>query len=72
MDIEGAEILALEGMVETIERSPGLTIFTELYPKAIRRLGRSPIEFLERIRGLGFSIFVIDEDRKRYRRSKKL
>lgn len=64
MDIEGAEILALEGMAETIERSPRLTIFTELYPKAIRRLGRSPLEFLEKMRDFGFSISVIDEDRK--------
>ena len=64
MDIEGAEILALEGMAETIERSPKLAIFTELYPKAIRRLGRSPVEFLEKIRSLGFSVSVIDEDRK--------
>ncbi len=65
MDIEGAEILALEGMIETIERSPGLIIFTEFYPKAIRRLGKSPIEFLKKMQGLGFSIFAIDEDRKR-------
>mgnify|MGYP001562904716 CR=1 FL=1 len=64
MDIEGAEILALEGMTETIERSPELVIFTELYPKAIRRLGKSPIELLEKMRDLGFSISVIDEDRK--------
>lgn len=64
MDIEGAEILALEGMAETIKRSPGLAIFTELYPKAIRRLGRSPVEFLEKMRDFGFSISVIDEDRK--------
>ena len=64
MDIEGAEILALEGMRETIERSPKLTIFTELYPKAIKRLGRSPVEFLEKIRDFGFSVHAIDEDRK--------
>lgn len=64
MDIEGAEILALEGMTETINRSRELIIFTEFYPKAIKRLGRSPIEFLEKMRDFGFSISVIDEDRK--------
>ena len=64
MDIEGAEILALEGMTETIERSPGLIIFTEFYPKAIKRLGKSPIKFLERFRELNFSIFIISEDKK--------
>ena len=64
MDIEGAEMLALEGMMETIERSPGLIIFTEFYPKAFKRLGKSPIKFLERLRGLNFSISVINEDKK--------
>lgn len=65
MDIEGAEILALEGMIETIERSPGLIIFTELYPKAIKRLDKSPIDFLKRLKELNFSISIIDEDKKR-------
>jgi|GEM_PF-3775045 len=64
IDIEGVDILALEGMKETIERSPQLTIFTELYPQAITRLGRKPIELLQIFSDQGFSVSIIDENTK--------
>jgi len=62
MDIEGAEVLALDGMKETINRSDDLIIFTEFYPKAIKRLGHAPVVFLNKLKDLGFSIFVIYEE----------
>jgi len=65
MDIEGAEILAIDGMRETIKNSPNLIIFSEFYPKAIIRLGGSPIGYLEKLRDLGFSIFLINEKTKK-------
>lgn len=65
IDIEGAEVLALEGMVETIVRNPRLIIFTEFYPKAISRFGRSPISFLETLQNLGFALSIIDGNKKR-------
>jgi FkbM family methyltransferase len=64
IDIEGAEILALEGMKETINRSPNLIMFTELYPKAMRRLNRNPVEYLERLQRFGFTLFLIDENKQ--------
>ncbi len=64
MDIEGAELLALEGMKKTITRSPNLIIFTEFYPKGIARFGRSPREFLDTLNQYNFSLSIIDEDRK--------
>ena len=63
MDIEGAEVLALEGMRETISRNPHLIIFSEFYPKAISRFGRSPKSFLETFQNLGFTLFIIDENK---------
>lgn len=66
MDIEGAEPVALEGMMETIARNQKLTMIFEFHPNAIKRLGYSPSEFLERMRKLGFLISVIDEDRKNH------
>ncbi len=63
MDIEGAEPLALEGMGKTIARNPALIIIFEFHPNAIKRLGYSPLKFLERFKELGFSMSVIDEDR---------
>ncbi len=62
IDIEGAEPIVLEGMKETIARSPNIIILFELYPNAIKRLGLSPLKFLEKFRELGFYISVIDED----------
>ena len=62
IDIEGAEPIALEGMRETIRINPNLTMLFEFYPNAIKRLGYSPLGFLERVKEFGFSISVIDED----------
>lgn len=64
MDIEGAEIIALEGMKQVIARSPHLTIFTEFFPNAIRRFGRNPIDMLTTLKQAGFTISIIDEDTK--------
>ncbi len=62
MDIEGAEPIALEGMKETIARSPKLAMLFEYHPNAIERIGLSPLAFLKRIEELGFALSVIDED----------
>lgn len=64
MDIEGAEPLALEGMKETLARNRDIIIFTEFYPKAMRRLGKEPLSFLQTLHALGFSIWDIDENSK--------
>ncbi len=64
MDIEGAEPIALEGMTETIARSQKLTMIFEFHPNAIKRLGYLPLKFLEKIKELGFSLSVMDEDRR--------
>ena len=64
MDIEGAEPLALEGMRETVQGNPALVILFEFHPKAIQRLGRSPLKFLARFKELGFSLSAIDENRR--------
>ena len=64
IDIEGAEPLALLGMTGTLTANPDLIIFTEFYPRAIRRLGNEPIDFLNKLHDLGFSIRIIDEDKK--------
>lgn len=62
IDIEGAEILAIEGMKNTIAKSHNLILFTEFYPKAMRRLGKRPVEYLKRLHSLGFSLYVINEN----------
>ncbi len=61
IDIEGAEPIALSGMEKTISRSPKMVIITEVYPKVMERLGKSPAAYLKRLKNLGFSLSVIDE-----------
>lgn len=62
MDIEGDEPFALEGMKETISRSPSLVLFTEFSPEFLRQLGVEPQDFLAELEGLGFEVQLIDED----------
>ena len=63
MDIEGAEPIAFAGMKETLARNPRVTILCEFYPNSIKRLGYSPVGFLQEIASLGFKLAAIDEDR---------
>ena len=64
MDIEGFEIMALAGMKLTLAANRNLTMFLELYPQAIERLGKAPLEYLEALNDLGFKLSLIDEDRR--------
>jgi FkbM family methyltransferase len=64
IDIEGAEIMAIKGMGETIRNNPNIIIFTEFYPKAIRRFGQDPSDFLKSFISFDLSIWVIDEGQK--------
>ena len=65
MDVEGAEMLALEGMSEILKSNDNLTIFTEFSPVMIRRAGSSPEEFLKQFVGYGFELFHINESEER-------
>ena len=51
-------------MEETIKRSPKVIMFIEFYPQSIERLERNPVEFLDNLTRLGFSLSVIDEDKR--------
>jgi FkbM family methyltransferase len=65
MDLQGAEMLALEGMDELLSRSPAVRIFTELWPDGLRQAGRSVDAYLARLTRLGFRLSVIDESARR-------
>lgn len=62
MDIEGAEPFALQGMEHTIAKNGGLVLFAELAPVLLLQAGRTPDEYLEQLRGLGFEMQLIDDD----------
>ncbi len=61
MDIEGAEVGALEGMGGIIQGNPRLKLFMEFFPEAMREMGDSPEAFIRTLRDYGFSAMVIDE-----------
>jgi FkbM family methyltransferase len=66
IDVEGAEPRALAGMRQTLERAaPGLRLFIECNPDALRRAGSSPQALLDQLTGLGFRVQVIDEEAAR-------
>jgi FkbM family methyltransferase len=61
MDIEGAELAALEGMTKLIERNR-VCLILEFVPQILRNAGVNPSELLEKLSGLGFTIQLITKD----------
>jgi FkbM family methyltransferase len=60
MDIQGAEMLALPGMIDTLS-NPNVVLFCEFWPYTLRRAGSDPVKFLESLKELGFELFEIIE-----------
>ncbi len=65
MDIQGAEALAISGMEESIKRIGKTTLITEFWPDSVRKIGKSPEEFLEKLISLGFDLYNINGKKKR-------
>ncbi|MFX0197389.1 MAG: FkbM family methyltransferase [Candidatus Hodarchaeota archaeon] len=64
MDVEGAELQTLQGMVRTIEKSAGMTMFVEFNPVVLNESGSPPGELISEIRKLGFDCIIrLDEQR---------
>jgi FkbM family methyltransferase len=61
VDAEGAELGILEGMQGILSRHPELTLFTEIYPRAMEAFGSSPAEYLVQLDAMGFAIVPFDE-----------
>lgn len=66
IDVEGAEMAVLKGMKRIIDNNPGLNIFAEFNPSALRRVGFSPVEYLQMLANLGFEIRVINEQKQSF------
>jgi len=57
MDIEGHEVYALDGMVETLERGGPLIFFIEIHPKLIKQNRDYTYEsFLRKLKAYGFKL----------------
>jgi hypothetical protein len=64
MDIEGAEGLALKGMTEILKKNKDIKILTEFHTNELKKFGTKPVQFLNDLHDLGFSIYNINEKKK--------
>ena len=62
MDIQGAEMLALNGMTKILKENPKITILTEFWPYGIEKSGYPPKEFFNKLENLGFEIMQIKDE----------
>lgn len=65
MDIEGAELVALQGMTRTLAYNPDIILFIELQPTNLKRAGASPLDLITFLEEQNFEVFLIDEERGR-------
>lgn len=61
IDVEGSEAAVVEGAAETIRAAGDVLIAFEAHPAVARRLGRDPVEVMERLRAIR-SDFTFDVD----------
>lgn len=64
MDIEGAEMRALEGMNNVILQNPNLKIMTEFCPSYLERCGSSVASYFNKLKSHSFKVYVMDERRR--------
>jgi len=64
MDIQGAEILALNGMRDIIKRSESLKMLIEFWPYALQNSGYQPQKLIEILRDYGFKLFILENRNK--------
>lgn len=50
---------ALEGMKEIIKKNQDLKIFTEFWPRAIKKSGYPPEEFISKLLASGFQVYLM-------------
>lgn len=65
MDVQGAEMLALQGMQRVLDENRDLALVMEFWPRAIRRSGCEPLEFAEFVRIHQFATYRIHERTRR-------
>ena len=56
MDIQGAEMLALEGMQRTLREDPPRYIFLEFWPYGIRNFQKNPEDLWKVLHGAGYTL----------------
>jgi len=65
MDIQGAEMGAIEGMRLLLHKNKELKLFTEFWPSGLKQFGVEPEEYLRLLIELNFTLYDINEQEKR-------
>jgi FkbM family methyltransferase len=63
MDVQGAELAALEGARGILASSPGCTIMMEFWPAGLERCGGSPSRLFALLEDLGFGVRELSKGR---------
>ena len=63
IDVQGAEELAIQGALGTLKSNPRIRVFMEFWPWGIANAGGNPRTLLATLRGLGFQIYEIEDDK---------
>lgn len=59
MDIQGFEMSALKGMLQTLKNNRGVKAISELWPYGLQKAGSSAIEMVELLNSEGFNIYLL-------------
>lgn len=70
IDVEGHEIKVLNGLKETLKKNKNIILLVEFNPQCLENGGFKPDDLLEKIEKLGFEIFLVDENNRKYYRLK--
>jgi FkbM family methyltransferase len=62
MDIQGAEALALRGMVDLLSRAPHVKMVMEFWPYGLQLAGTPPAGLLDHLLALGFTLHLFEDE----------
>ena len=69
IDIQGAEMTALQGMSSILKQNRDVVYISEFFPAAMNSFGNDPEEYLGILNQYGFTLFDVDEKEKDLRAS---
>lgn len=63
MDIQGAELFALKGMTQTLDRNSDIILICEFWPYGLKNAGCSVEDFQKMIQDKGFLFYLVQDDK---------
>jgi FkbM family methyltransferase len=67
IDVQGFELNVVKGMEQTLRQNHNIKISSEFWPDGMKRAGSSGEEYLKFMESLGFSWYLLDEDKQQLR-----